>query len=159
MSTAARPRAARLDKSTTAQQIGEFIRAHGRLPRAGGQAARTEEARLGAVLRDVRARHRRGALSDAWREQLDQHAPGWDVAGRKGWSQSAIDDRRTQIIQALVAYRDEHGRLPRKTDPDGHGAWLDRRRWLKRRGELDAALDAQITAALGEDWAEPYTKR
>ncbi|WP_028245550.1 helicase associated domain-containing protein [Pseudoclavibacter soli] len=74
------------------------------------------------------------------RAMLDQQLPGWDVPGR------SRDLPFRDHLANVVTFRTEHGRLPKKCEPEGE--WLRGQRYAAKQGTLSpdrrALLDAEL---------------
>lgn len=115
-----------------AQRASDRAR-HGRWPRPTSEDPR--ERRLGVRIAEQRAKHRGGLLEPGRESRLN--AAGVPISGRPGW-----DDN----FQALLAWREDHGRLPVRGEHD-LAVWLhnQRRRWV--RGLLATERVEAFTAA------------
>ncbi|WP_028245551.1 helicase associated domain-containing protein [Pseudoclavibacter soli] len=102
---------------------------HGRFP--------TRPEPEGQLLVDQRQAARKGTLSPERRALLDQQLPGWDSTRVR-----PFEDR----LVAVVAFRAEHGRLPKQTEPGG--MWLNNQRQAAKKGKLSlerrSLLDQQL---------------
>ncbi len=126
-------------------QLDAFLVEHGRRPYRGDYS--TAEGRLAHWLKVQRSKDKNGTLLGHRARWLTEVLPGWRTDTR-----SLHHDAQwhTTLVQ-IVAFRTEHGGLPRRTNSPTQklmARWLQRQRDQLRHGTLEparrAALDAQL---------------
>jgi hypothetical protein len=130
---------------TKLAQLEVFLAEHGRRPYAGDSS--TVEGRLAHWLKVQRSKDHQDQLLGHRARWLTEVLPGWRTDTRS----LHLDAQWRLTLARIVAFRAEHGDLPRRTNSPTQqlmGRWLQRQRDHLRHGTLEparrAALDAQL---------------
>ncbi len=117
--------------SRTAQQVADFVAAHGAQPNK--KSSSEAERHLGQWLVSQRTAARKNSLQGDRRAWLDQHVPGWEVTrvSPEWWFKTA---------QEVADFTTSHGRLPGTTKANKHeqrlGTWIAAQRTAARKNSL-----------------------
>ncbi len=126
-------------------QLESFLSEHGRRPYAGDSS--TTEGRLAHWLKVQRSKDKNGTLPGHRARWLTEVLPDWRTDTRS----LHLDAQWRLTLAQIVAFRAEHGDLPRRTNSHTQklmARWLQRQRDQLRHGTLQparcAALEAQL---------------
>ena len=139
------------------EELAAFVRTHGhfRVPKN-----KEEFKKLHHWVVAQRVYHRRGSMSAAHHETLDDLGFPWEPSQGRGRNQGGSQSWEDHL-RSLVAFKEQHGhtRVPHHRGPDMKlGGWLVRQRALHREGRLSQDRFQKMDE-IGVDWHPAHTVR